>query len=57
MKKIFKIVKVFLFIYYVFNLEYRVELFMWVLLFFLFFIMMGIWIEVIIKGEFLLDKL
>lgn len=57
MKEFIKIVKVFIFIYYVFNVEYRVELLLWVLLFFLFFIMMGFWIEVAVKGEFLLDKL
>ena len=57
MKKILKTAKVFLSTYYAFNLEYRAELFMWVLSSSLPFIMMGIWIEATIKGEFLLDKL
>ncbi len=57
MKKFLKTAKVFLSTYYASNLEYRAELFMWLLSSSLPFIMMGIWMEATIKGEFLLDKL
>ncbi|NEQ41785.1 MAG: multidrug ABC transporter permease [Okeania sp. SIO3I5] len=57
MKKIIKTAKVFLSTYYAYMLEYRAELFLWMLSSSLPFIMMGIWTEAAIKGEFPLDKL
>lgn len=57
MKKIIKTANVFLSTYYAYNLEYRAELFLWLLSSSLPFIMMGIWIEAATKGEFPLDKL
>ena len=57
MKEFIKTAKVFISTYYAFNVEYRAELLLWVLSSSLPFIMMGIWMEATIKGEFLLDKL
>jgi len=57
MKKIIKTAKVFLSTYYAYMLEYRAELFLWLLSSSLPFIMMGIWTEATTQGEFPLDKL
>ncbi len=57
MKKIIKTTKVFLSTYYAYMLEYREELFLWMLSSSLPFIMMGIWMEAATGGKFALDTL
>lgn len=57
MKKIIKTAKVFLSTYYAYMLEYRAELFLWMLSSSLPFIMMGIWMEASVKGQFALNTL
>ncbi|MCL2929130.1 MAG: ABC-2 family transporter protein [Trichodesmium sp. MAG_R01] len=57
MKEFIKTAKVFISTYYAFNVESRAELLLWVLSSSLPFIMMGLWIEAAVKGEFPLDKL
>ena len=57
MKKTIRIAQVFLFTYYAYMVEYRAELFLWMLSSSLPFIMMGIWIEASAEGKFALDTL
>lgn len=55
MKKLIKIAKVLLSTYYAYMLEYRAELFLWMLSSSLPFIMMGVWVKAAGVGEFELD--
>lgn len=57
MKKIIRTAKIFLLTYYAHMVEYRAELFLWMLSSSLPFIMMGVWIKASVEGDFALDTL